>query len=65
VDSAHGEPLFTGDFVLAQHEYGSFGARQTLTVGAGDYVISSISRAEAAGLTGASRLPISLKIIPR
>jgi aconitate hydratase A / 2-methylisocitrate dehydratase len=49
--------------MLAQQKQNSFGAHQTLTVGFRDYLIASIPQAEAEGLFGASRLPVSLKII--
>ena len=41
----------------------SFGARQTLAVGGRDYVYFSLKAAEANGLEGVSRLPVSLKVV--
>ncbi len=41
----------------------SFGARTTLRVGDATYEIFSLERAERNGLTGASRLPFTLKIL--
>jgi len=41
----------------------SFGARQVLNVGNRSYQIASLPHAERRGLAGASRLPVSLKIV--
>lgn len=41
----------------------SFGAQQVLGVGTRSYRIASIPLAERQGLSGAARLPVSLKII--
>ena len=41
----------------------SFGAQQALDVGSRCYQIASLPHAEQQGLTGASRLPVSLKIV--
>ena len=41
----------------------SFSARDTLQVGDGTYTCFSLEKAEANGLTGISRLPVSLKVL--
>ena len=41
----------------------SLNTRQTLTVGSSSYAFYSLAAAEAAGLAGISRLPVSLKVL--
>ncbi|NNC01193.1 hypothetical protein HI113_45870, partial [Corallococcus exiguus] len=41
----------------------SFNARQTLKVGDKSYIYYSLVEAEKNGLTGASRLPFSMKVL--
>ena len=48
---------------MAQKSLDSFGTRSTLKVGNQSYTIYRLDRLEKAGLKGASRLPVSLRIL--
>ena len=48
---------------MTTRQSNSFGAQQLLGVGTRSYRIASIPHAERQGLSGASRLPVSLKIV--